>query len=336
MVKPVNVLWDELFGAVMKDFKQRVTVSDKTFLEKFLHGKQGQKNASIVDVRKTFRRLHDMEFALKVNDNVDLNRITKEQFEAYLLASENDAFDPQKEKFVAKDMNRPLNEYFINSSHNTYLVGDQYKSESSVEMYSNALYRGARCLELDIWDGGKSTMGRPIPVVWHGGTLTTKIRFTDIIKTIKVFLNFHPDTYPIILSFENHCSIPYQEVMAEELRDILGESLYIPRESSLSEPLPSPANLVGLVVIKGRRPREDTEDNYDSDEESDTEEGGSAQSPGDMTAEILASKAKAVVKHGVSPDLAVLTLFHGHKWQSFEESSETPNYFMVRNVGFLA
>ena len=168
MVKPVNVLWDELFGAVMKDFKQRVTVSDKTFLEKFLHGKQGQKNATIVDVRKTFRRLHDMEFALKVNDNVDLNRITKEQFEAYLLASENDAFDPQKEKFEAKDMNRPLSEYFINSSHNTYLVGDQYKSESSVEMYSNALYRGARCLELDIWDGGKSTMGRPMPVVWHG------------------------------------------------------------------------------------------------------------------------------------------------------------------------
>lgn len=71
-------------------------------------------------------------------------------------------------------------------------------------------------------------------------TMTTKIRFVDIIKSIKVFLNFNPDTLPVILSFENHCSIPYQEVMAEQITKILGDRLYIPTEQSLFGRLPTP------------------------------------------------------------------------------------------------
>jgi hypothetical protein len=71
-------------------------------------------------------------------------------------------------------------------------------------------------------------------------TMTSKILFKDIIKAIKLFLNFHPDTFPLVLSFENHCSIPYQEVMAEQVVEILGNSLYIPKEDSLNGILPSP------------------------------------------------------------------------------------------------
>lgn len=326
MVKPINVIWNDQFGEIMNNRKMRTSVSDKTFLEKFLHGKQEQSKATLLDVRKFFRRLHDMEFAHTSTEAIDLNRINKDQFEAYLLAAENDAFDPAKEMLCEQDMTQPLSEYFISSSHNTYLIGDQYTSQSSVEMYSNALYRGARCLELDIWDGGKSSAGKPIPVVWHGGTLTTKIRFTDIIKTIKVFLNFHPDTYPLILSFENHCSVPYQEFMAEQLIRILGDSLYIPTESSLFGKLPSPSRLRGMVVIKGRRPDGTEADQYDSDDESDTEEGTSS-TLGDVTAEVQAGRAK-VVQHGVAPALASLTLFHGHKWKSFELSLFTPTFYM--------
>ena len=62
----------------------------------------------------------------------------------------------------------------------------------------------------------------------------------DIIKRIKDFLNFNPNSFPIVLSFENHCSIPFQEVMAEQLVRILGKSLYIPPENSLFGLLPSP------------------------------------------------------------------------------------------------
>jgi phosphatidylinositol phospholipase C, delta len=127
------------------------------------------------------------------------------------------------------------------------------------------------------------------------------------------------------LSFENHCSIPYQEYIAEQLIIILGNSLYIPTESSLFGKLPSPNKLRGMVVIKGRRPDGTEADQYDSDDESDTEEGVSITT-GDES-EAQAARAN-VVKHGVAPALASLTLFHGHKWKSFEESMRTPTYYM--------
>jgi len=200
-------------------------------------------------------------------------------------------------------------------------------SQSSIEMYSHALYRGCRCLELDIWDGNKTSYGTPIPVVWHVHTMTTKIFFVDIIKTIKVFLNFHPDSFPIILSFENHCSIPYQEVMAEQLVRILGDSLYIPTEASLFGPLPSPSQLRGMVVIKGRRPDGTEAEAYDSEDDSD--EDGPTSSMGDLTMAMNEAQQKAIDdKHGTAPQLARLTLFHGNKHKSWEQSICSPTHHM--------
>lgn len=326
MVKPVNVIWNELFGEIMNNGKPRSTVGDKTFLDKFWLGKQGQIKATLLDVRKLFRRLHDMEIAHTSTEPNDWNRIDKDLFEAYLFASENDAFDPDREKYDESDMHQPLSEYWINSSHNTFLVGHQITSHSSVEMYSNALYRGARCLEVDIWDGERTADGTPVPVVWHGHTMTTKIYFVDIIKTIKVFLNFHPDTFPIVLSFENHCSIPYQEVMAEQLMRILGDLLYVPTEASLYGPLPSPAQLRGLVVIKGRRPIGTEADAYDTDDDV-SEDDGQTSSMGDVTRDELAQR-EAVMKHGIAPQLARLSLFHGTKYKSWGESIRMPTHHM--------
>lgn len=319
LVKPVNILWNDLFGEVMNNGKPRLSVSIKTFLENFIHRKQGESHVTTQDVARWFERLHEMEIANVADSGPkDLSRIDKNRFEAYLLSTENAAFDPARERFDARLMTKPISEYWVNSSHNTYLTGDQLTSQSSVEMYLNALYRGCRCLELDIWDGDYDAAGQPIPVVWHGHTMTSKILFIDIIKALKIFLNFNPDSYPLLLSFENHCSLPYQEVMADQLVEVLGDSLYIPTESSLFGRLPSPEDLKGLIVIKGRRPDGTSENDDDNDFDSDEDDD-------DMDSE---NQKNPAAKQKVAPQLARLTLFHGCKLKNWDISVRNPTHHM--------
>merc|ERR1719162_1207224 len=73
----------------------------------------------------------------------------------FLHGNENCVLNPAVEE-MHQDMSQPLSHYFVSSSHNTYLFGDQFKSESSIEAYITCLRMGCRCLEIDCWNGAKS------------------------------------------------------------------------------------------------------------------------------------------------------------------------------------
>ncbi len=49
----------------------------------------------------------------------------------------NKGLEPMKERVEEKDLTKPLSNYFISSSHNTFLTGNQLSSKSSTEAYKN-------------------------------------------------------------------------------------------------------------------------------------------------------------------------------------------------------
>eukprot|EP01134_Creolimax_fragrantissima_P000553 CFRG0553T1 len=175
------------------------------------------------------------------------NYMTFEGFLRFLHSSLNDV-GSREFREVTSDMTRPLSEYFISSSHNTYLLGDQLRSNSSVEAYIRVLRSGCRCVELDCWDGADG-----LPIIYHGRTLTSKITFEEVVKVIRNYA-FEASPYPLTLSIENHCSVQQQGYMANYLKKYLGNMLDVPTVEDREEDfLPSPEELQYKILIKNKK-----------------------------------------------------------------------------------
>ncbi|KAH7887240.1 PLC-like phosphodiesterase [Phlebopus sp. FC_14] len=167
-------------------------------------------------------------------------------FTAFLLSSDNAAFKDQHGR-TYQDMAQPLSDYFISSSHNTYLVGHQLVGVSTIEGYIRALLHSCRSVELDIYDGDTE------PMVFHGKTFTSKVSVREVCEAIAKYA-FVTSPYPIIISAEIHCSLPQQDMLASIMREVFGEALVsAPIEGRPTfEKLPSPNDLKGRILLKAK------------------------------------------------------------------------------------
>jgi hypothetical protein len=104
-----------------------------------------------MDQTATSRFLNDIQHETATESSRYLSRdVNKlDDFLEYMSSSGAMAMaQPRKH-----DLSHPIPSYYISSSHNTYLTGNQLYSEASTNTYKEVLRRGCRCLEIDVWDG---------------------------------------------------------------------------------------------------------------------------------------------------------------------------------------
>lgn len=182
-----------------------------------------------------------------------MNCLSYDGFMRYLMSDDNAIVAPEKLE-LHMDMSQPLNHYFINSSHNTYLTGHQLRGKSSVDMYRQCLLAGCRCVELDCWNGRNNDEE---PIITHGYTVVTEISFKEVLEAINESA-FKTSPYPVILSFENHCSPRQQAKMVQYCKEIFSSDVLLTEPLAdfpldQNAPLPAPHHLMRKIIIKNKK-----------------------------------------------------------------------------------
>ncbi|KUJ15370.1 putative 1-phosphatidylinositol-4,5-bisphosphate phosphodiesterase 1 [Mollisia scopiformis] len=195
---------------------------------------------------KFARKSKPREQTQQEGSDAEIPRMNEAALSSFMISTFNLPLDNAPAEY---SLDRPMNEYYISSSHNTYLLGRQVAGQSSVEAYISALNRGCRCVEVDCWNGSGGE-----PVVMHGRTLTSQVSFADVMSTISKYA-FVKSPYPLWVSLEVHCNPQQQAIMAEIIKETCGSKLVTQPIDPTSEQLPSPSELLGRILIKVKKPR---------------------------------------------------------------------------------
>ncbi|KAE8714836.1 Phosphoinositide phospholipase C 6 [Hibiscus syriacus] len=219
----------------------------------------------LVEVQKEEKATR--EDAQNIIDSVKhFNRkgLNLEAFFKYLFGDIN---PPLASIGVHHDMNAPLSHYFIHTGHNSYLTGNQLSSDCSDVPIINALKRGVRVIELDIWPNStKDNVD-----VLHGRTLTTPVELIKCLRSIKEYA-FVASEYPVVITLEDHLTPDLQAKVAEIVTQTFGDILFSPGSECLQE-FPSPESLKKRIIISTKPPKEYLEAKEVKDKENESRKG---------------------------------------------------------------
>jgi phosphatidylinositol phospholipase C delta len=213
------------------------------------------------------------------------------------------------------DRSHPRPEYFISSSHNTYLLAHQLFGVSSATAYETALRAGARCIEIDAWDDEDD---KEEPKVTHGYTLVSHISFRAVCKTIRDVIDsegsLSPNPAPVLISLENHCSAHGQLRLVRIMQEVWGDRLlseairqkgHEEQEGSPSHVLLSDLGAKIVVIVEYHFPGEpDSSSDSSSDSESDLEDAESKRAKKEYKARKAAAPKTLII-----PELAALGVY---------------------------
>ncbi|XP_042481966.1 phosphoinositide phospholipase C 2-like isoform X2 [Macadamia integrifolia] len=211
-----------------------------------------------------------------------------EAFFRYLFGDLNPPLSPSLG--VHHDMTAPLSHYFIYTGHNSYITGNQLSSDCSDVPIMNALHRGVRVIELDMWpnstkDGvdvlhgrygfdvqANSSLGNSSKLKFYAcRTLTTPVELIKCLRSIKEHA-FSASSHPVVLTLEDHLTPDLQAKVAEMVIETFGDLLYISEPEGLKE-FPSPASLMKRLIISTKPPKEYLETKTIEEKENESQKG---------------------------------------------------------------
>ncbi|CAN7067298.1 unnamed protein product [Brassica rapa subsp. trilocularis] len=220
---------------------------------RFLVQVQGETEVLVSDAEKIIERItnerHHITKFLRHSLNLD-------DFFSFLFS--DDLNHPVVSK-VHQDMASPLSHYFIYTSHNSYLTGNQINSECSDVPLIKALKRGVRALELDLWPNST----KDGILVRHGWAWTPPVELIKCLRSIKDYA-FSASAYPVILTLEDHLTPDLQAKAAEMMKEIFMDMVYFSESGDLKD-FPSPEDLKYKVVISTKLPKGTLEKEKDSE-----------------------------------------------------------------------
>eukprot|EP00250_Pteridium_aquilinum_P034375 c7499_g1_i1 orf=528-2273(+) len=152
---------------------------------------------------------------------------------------------------IHHDMTCPLSHYFIFTGHNSYLTGNQLSSSCSEKPIAEALRRGVRVVELDLWPNSDEDD----VAVFHGRTLTSPVLFKTCLIAIKENA-FVKSDYPVVVTLEDHLPSELQAKAAKTILETFGSILYQPENSEGMKEFPSPESLKRRILISTKPPKE--------------------------------------------------------------------------------